>query len=105
MFEAKQIEYGHKERYGDFYRTWNIITDLPREAVVRRCLAELAKRDMPERTEWLKNIRKGLENIRKGGERDDVDDYYFRGSYTLTAQGEGETITGYVFEVREPYAD
>ena len=98
MFEAKRIEFGHKERYGDFCRTWNIITDLPREAVVRRCLAELAKCDIPERTEWLKNIR-------KGGERYEDDGYYFRGSYTLTALGIGETITGYVFEVRVPYAD
>lgn len=98
MFEARRIDFGQKERYGDFYRTWNIITDLPREAVVRRCLEELAKRDIPERTEWINNIR-------KGGEGDDDYDYYFRGSYTLTTQGTGETITGYIFEVREPYAD
>lgn len=98
MFEAKQIEDGQRKRYGDYYRAWNIITDLPRGAVVRRCLEELTRRDIPERTERLNNIR-------KGGERDSDANYYFRGSYTLTEQGAGETITGYVFRVREPYAD
>nr|DAF81553.1 MAG TPA: hypothetical protein [Caudoviricetes sp.] len=94
MFEAKQTHCGQYRKYGDFFRVWEIETDMSKEAVLEKCFAELYKRRLPESAEYHREIR-----FETGGHSGDAD-YYFRGYYTL------ESIdNGYKFTVCEPYAD
>lgn len=93
-FKAKLTHCGQYKRYGDFFRAWEIETDMPKEAVIEKCFSELYKTKLPEEKEWRKEIRYGV-----GSHSGDAG-YYFRGYYTL------ETIAGgYKFTVCEPYAD
>lgn len=94
MFAAKQIHCGQYKKYGDFFRVWEIETDMPREAVLEKCFAELCKTELPESAEYHREIRLGT-----GGHSGDAS-YYFRGYYTLEA-----VEKGYKFTVCEPYAD
>lgn len=94
MFEAKQTHCGQHKKYGDFFREWDIETDLPKEEALEKCFSELYKRKIPESAEWHKEIRYGT------GEHSGDAKYYFAGYYTLT-----KTERGYQFSVCEPYAD
>lgn len=93
MFNAKQTHCGQYQKYGDFFRVWEIETDMSKEEVLEKC-AELCKRKLPESVEYHKEIRYG------SGRRSGDANYYFRGYYTLE-----EIENGYKFTVCEPYAD
>lgn len=94
MFETKQTHNGQYKKYGDFVREWEIETDLSKEEVLDKCFTELYKKQLPESTEYHKEIRYKI-----GGHSGDAD-YYFAGYYTLE-----QTEKGYLFKVFEPYAD
>ena len=41
MIEAKQTHCGQYKPYGDFFRIWNVQTDLPQDEVVKWCFEKL----------------------------------------------------------------
>ena len=93
--EVKQTHCGQYERYGDFYRVWEITTDAYEEEVKAHCLSELAKKDnLPTEAQWRADIR-----YPDGAHCNDAR-FYFRGYYKLE-----KTSSGYTFTVCEPYAD
>lgn len=92
--KVEQIQSAQDKPYGDFFRKWKITTEEQDIEKIRKyCLENLAKKELPEYQEFLKNIRYG------GAESGNAD-YYFRGYYTL-----GRTDYGYLFILGEPYAD
>lgn len=93
MIESKKTYAGQRERYGDFFREWDIVTDESMETVLEYCFAKLIKRRIPSKKEWAEKIKYGHE---KAGDAD----YYFSGFYNL-----GQTEYGYTFVVCEPYCD
>lgn len=94
MFEAKQTHCGQYKRYGDFFRVWEIKTDLPRHEAVQRCFDELYHgRTLPSVIDYVTNTR-------PGGARSNDPDYYFAGYYT-TKEMDG----GFEFAICEPFAD
>ena len=102
MIKAKQIHCGQYKRYGDFFRVWDITSNLPYGDVLEYCFKELYKKDyvIPTEFEWRQAIK-------VGGPKSGDAGYYFRGYYTLKSAGgiyEGET-TEYTFTVCEPFAD
>lgn len=94
MFNAKQTHSGQYKKYGDFFRVWEIETDMSKEKVLEKCFTELCKKRLPESAEYHKEIRYGT-----GSHSSDAN-YYFKGYYTLE-----EIENGYKFTVCEPYAD
>lgn len=90
--EAKQIHCGQYERYGDYFRVWEIKTDgESKEEVLKYIRENVHKYDLPPAGEWAVNVR-------YGGEKYNDFDYYYRGYYML------EVIKGgYMYTVREPY--
>lgn len=90
---VKQVHCGQYIRYGDFYRVWEIENpgEMDESAVREYCRENLTNRDLPEKAEFLQQIR--------GAKSGDYS-YYFRGYYTLE-----KTETGYKFTICEPYAD
>ena len=93
MIEAKQTHCGQHRRYGDFYREWEVKTDLPQGEVIEWCFENLYKRRVPHASEWHVNIR-------VGGEKDGDPGYYFAGYYSIR-----KIDGGYEFTICEPYAD
>lgn len=93
MPEAKQIHCGQYKRYGDFFRVWEVKTDLSKEETVEWCFENLYKRRVPHTGEWHANIR-------YGGPKWSDASYYFAGYYSI------EPIDGgFKFTICEPYAD
>lgn len=90
--EVKVIHCGQNERYGDFFRVWEIKTDgESKEEVLKYIRENVHKYDLPPAGEWAVNVR-------YGGEKYNDFDYYYRGYYML------EVIKGgYRYTVREPY--
>lgn len=93
MIKATQIHCGQYKRYGDFFRVWNIQTDMPKEEVIKWCFENLYKRVVPPSGEFHANIR-------CGGPRHSDLEYYFAGYYTIE-----DTEDGFKFSICEPYAD
>nr|UWG01221.1 MAG: hypothetical protein [Bacteriophage sp.] len=92
-FNAKQIHRGQYRTFGDFFRVWEIETDMPKETVIDKCFSELFQKRLPEEKEWRREVRYGC------GHFGDAD-YFFRGYYSI------ETIEGgFRFTVCEPYED
>lgn len=92
--KVKQTHCGQYRSYGDFFRVWEVETNLSKEEVLNYCFTELHNRRLPEKTEWLKEIHHGT------GRHSDDAGYYFAGWYEL------EKIEGgYKFTVCEPFAD
>lgn len=90
-FNAKQIHRGQYRTFGDYFRVWEIESDMPKEAVIEKCFSELHKTKLPEKKEWSKEIVFGARHFGDA-------DYYFRGYYSI------ETIEGgFRFTVCEPY--
>lgn len=93
--ESKQTHCGQYKPYGDFVREWEIATDnVNSEEILNYCFKNLYKHRLPEKTEYMKNIRYGT------GEKSGDAGYYFAGYYTLF-----KTESGFKFIVSEPYAD
>ena len=93
MFEVKQTHCGQYKPYGDFFREWEITTDLPENVVIERCFDTLYKRRVPPAGEWRKNIQVGGEKHYDAG-------YYFAGYYSIS-----KIENGYKFVICEPFAD
>ena len=103
MLIAKKIESRQRERYGDFFETWEIKTDgETREEAVAYCLEKLVNHKpykdsddslLPESSEWHKAIQ-------HGGSRSWDAAYYFRGYWEMK-----KTENGYLFTKVSPYAD
>ncbi len=93
MIEAKQTHCGQYKRYGDFFRVWNIKTDLPEEQAVEWCFQNLYPRKVPASAEWHANICYGGSKFSDAG-------YYFAGYYSMK-----EIDGGFEFSICEPYAD
>lgn len=103
MIRAKKIESRQRERYGDFFETWEISTDgETREEAVAYCLEQLVNHKpykdsddslLPESSEWLKAIR-------HGGSRFGDAAYYFRGYWEMK-----KAENGYLFTKVSPYTD
>lgn len=93
MIEAKQIHCGQYKPYGDFFRVWEVQTDLPEEKATEWCFQNLYKRIVPPSGEWHANIR-------YGGPKFSDAEYYFAGYYTMV-----EIEGGFRFSVCEPFAD
>lgn len=92
-FEVKKTFCGQHERYGDFFREWEIKTDCTREETVEYCFSEILKYRVPCSSEWRRNLR-------CGGEKWGDANYYFSGYYYL------QTIDGgFKFVICEPYDD
>ena len=47
MIEAKQIHCGQYKPYGDFFRVWNVQTDMTKEEAIKWCFENLYKRIVP----------------------------------------------------------
>lgn len=92
MIEAKQTHCGQYKRYGDFFREWEIMTNLPEEEVIEWCFENLLKRKVPPEREWHANII--------GGEKNGDYRYYFAGYYSIS-----KIDGGYKFVVCVPYTD
>ena len=98
-----KIESRQRERYGDFFEVWEIITEgETKEDVIDYCLENLVNskpyRDsddspMPESKEFHKLIRHGE---KRSGDMA----YYFRGYWEIE-----ESSNGYLFTHVSPYAD
>lgn len=93
VFNTKITHCGQYKSYGDYFRVWEIETDMPKEAVIEKCFSEIHKTKLPEEKEWRKEIVYGARHFGDAN-------YYFRGYYTLE-----EIAGGYKFTVCEPYAD
>lgn len=87
---AQNIFSGQKERYGDYYRQWKIVTKKTEfSEILKECREEFG--DLPLESEWLKNIR--------GDKKGDME-YYFGGYCKLYMVGKD-----WHFIVVKPYAD
>lgn len=92
--QVKQIHCGQYNRYGDFFRVWEIKTDGENKEEVLKFIREnVYKDDLPTSGEWSANVR-------YGGEHANDSAYYFRGCYSLE-----EIEGGYKYTVKEPYCD
>lgn len=92
--QTKKTQCGQYRPYDDFFREWEIETELSKEEVLDYCFNELIKRKIPEHAEWSKEIKYGT-----GSHFSDAS-YYFHGWYELN-KIEG----GYKFIQCEPFAD
>lgn len=93
MIEAKQIHCGQYKPYGDFFRVWNVQTDLSKSEAIKWCFDNLYKRVVPPTGEWHAKIR-------YGGPKFSDADYYFSGYYSIE-----EIEGGFTFSICEPFAD
>ena len=60
VFNAKIAHRGQYKRYGDYFRVWEIESDMPKESVIEKCFSELHKTKLPEEKEWRKGSNKGI---------------------------------------------
>ena len=93
MIEAKQIHCGQYKPYGDFFRVWNVQTDMTKEEAIKWCFENLYKRIVPPSGEFHANIR-------YGGPKSNAPGYYFAGYYSIE-----EIEGGFKFSICEPFAD
>lgn len=91
VFNAKIAHRRQYKSYGDYFRVWEIESDMPKESVIEKCFSELHKTKLPEKKEWSKEIVYGARHFGDA-------DYYFRGYYTIE-----EIAGGYKFTVCKPY--
>lgn len=101
--KVEKIESQQRERYGDYYETWEIVTDGERkDEVIAYCLGNLVNSrpykdsddsPLPESAEWHKLIRFGE---KRSGDAA----YYFRGYWEIKG-----TDNGYLFTKVSPYTD
>lgn len=92
--EVRQIHCGQYNRYGDFFRVWEVKTDNKNtEEVLNYLFENVYKRKVPPKDEWRANIRYGGNEFHNPG-------YYFAGYYSLD-----EIDGGYKFTICEPFAD
>lgn len=90
----KQVHCGQYKRYGDFFRIWELETEIQdKEQVLNYCFENLYERKLPAEHEWRKKIQNGQE---KFGDAD----YYFAGYYNIS-----KINKGWKFTVCEPYCD
>lgn len=92
-FIAKPVHSGQYQRYGDYFRVWDITTDADQETTLEWCFENVYRRRIPEKSEWHKNIQ-------YGGEKSNDMKYYLDGWYEMHTIPEG-----FRFTVCEPYAD
>jgi hypothetical protein len=93
MITVNQIQCGQSKPYGDFFRIWEIKTDMSKEDSLSWCFENIYKRKVPEYGEWRKNTVLGGEKYGDLG-------YYFAGYYTIKSHE-----NGYMFTICEPYCD
>lgn len=93
MIDAKLTHNGQYKPYDDYFKEWDVTTDLPKDEAVQWCLENLAKHQVPESAEWHANIRYGA--ARSGDAN-----YYFAGYYQMK-----EITGGYHFVYCLPYCD
>lgn len=94
MIEARRIHCGQYKRYGDFFRVWEVETDLPEEEAVNWCFENLYHGwALPREAKWRNDVRFDGEHGRDPG-------YYFRGYYNVR-----EIDGGFKFTICEPFAD
>lgn len=94
MIEAKQTHCGQYKPYGDFFRIWNVQTDLPQDEVVKWCFEKLYYgKVLPTHAEWKANIVYGAPHSSDPG-------YYFAGYYAIR-----EIDGDFEFKVCEPFCD
>lgn len=92
MIEARQTRCGQYERYGAYFRVWEVTTNLSEEDTVKWCFDNLHNsRVLPSETEWRGKI------IYKGEKWGDAD-YYFAGYYNID-----KTENGFTFAIGLPY--
>lgn len=97
--KSEIIHCGQYRPYGDFFRIWKITTDEQDIEKVREyCLKELYKKEVPEETEWRKNIQYGKEKYSDAN-------YYFAGYHKLEKKEFENNVKGYIFTICEPYTD
>ena len=97
------VESQQRERYGDYYKTWEIVTDgESKKEVIEYCLNNLVNNKpytdsddspLPESAEFHKLIRYGE---KRSGDAA----YYFRGYWEMK-----DMDNGYLFTYVQPYAD
>lgn len=93
--QSKMTHCGQYKPYGDYIQEWDIEADgVDSETILNYCFENLSKKQLPEKSEYTKNIRYG------SGEHSGDAGYYFAGYYTLF-----KTESGYKFSTYEPYAD
>lgn len=99
MIEAKQTYCGQRVRYGDFFRVWDVHTDLPEEDAIKWCFKHLYNNCVvPPIQEWKANIRYGAPKFNDAG-------YYFAGYYFAGYYSTRKFEGGFEFTICEPYAD
>lgn len=92
--KVEQIQCGQNRPYGDFFRKWKIETKEKDISKIKQyCFENLYKKELPEKHEYLKNIR-------HDGKESGNADYYFAGYYSLE-----NAPYGYLFTVAEPFCD
>lgn len=76
--KMKVVHRGQVAPYSDTYNVWEVVTDMPKDEVVKWCKREiLSNRYVPSKEEWDAN-------------KEDQDaSYYFRGFWYLTEIKEG----------------
>lgn len=68
MIEAKQTHCGQYKPYGDFFRIWNVQTNLPQDEVVKWCFEKLYYgKVLPIHAEWRANIAYGAPHFSDPG--------------------------------------
>ncbi len=93
--KSTQTHCGQYKRYGDFFRVYEIETDLTdEEIVIKWCFENVYKRVVPKEDEYMRAIRYGT------GEKSGDADYYFAGYYSIK-----KVNGGFRFQICEPYTD
>lgn len=93
MIRCVKVSSGQSRPYADYVTEWKIFSDESEQHVFDFALKDLARRDMPSKEEWRKNVC-------YGGKEFGNMQYYFNGYYTLQ-----KTNYGWYFAKVEPYAD
>lgn len=96
--KTEAIHMGQYKPYGDTFRVWKVITEEQDIEKVRAyCLKEVYRKEVPEDSEWHKNIRSNSDKYDAS--------YYFRGYHKLEKKEFENEQKGYIFTVCEPYTD
>ncbi len=95
MFEYKKTHSGQYRRYDDSFDEWDIVTDIPEQAVRQACLDRFnSGTDLPSHSEWKRAIC-------IGGPKDNDAVFYFSGWHDLHKTGDGT----YHFTICRPFCD
>lgn len=92
MFKATQTHVGQYRRYGDFFREWDIETDLTEEQMLNEFFNTVYRHKVPEIKEYKERIN--------SDKRNDFT-YYFNGFYEARQKNDGT----YHITICEPYCD